>query len=316
MGGPVGQDVSHGSAAFALDRFELANGHLVITGRWTGVRGLRFVRPTLQTPDRRVLATLDHKPWAPDTDPWIAAFAWDDEEPPLDGLMLLVSPSVEVALGAEPPGAPPDDDKVSVARLRSEIDYLRSELAEHRDRFARIAEDERLAADHAIAAREDLESARREAEAQRDLAIARAAEAERDRDAALRSRRRMEEQLAAVETARAVAESERTEAEHRRQELRAHLDDALLANRQAQEQLRAAAARPAHPPSAVTPGDGQPIGVREVPVTPTRSPALHRAERRRAGGSTPVDVWVIRLLGITAAVCFILFLVVLMNLVS
>jgi hypothetical protein len=66
---------------FELERFELVDGQLEVTGRWFGVRGRRFVRPTL-TPLSgrdlsRVLADLEHKPWAPeDGGEWLAAFPW------------------------------------------------------------------------------------------------------------------------------------------------------------------------------------------------------------------------------------------------
>ena len=54
---------------------------LEVTGRWFGVRGRRFMRPTLHVRvdgrRRRLIAVLDHKPWAADTeDTWTAAFAW------------------------------------------------------------------------------------------------------------------------------------------------------------------------------------------------------------------------------------------------
>lgn len=67
---------------FELERFELVDGRLSVIGRWFGVRGRRFVRPTL-TPLggrdlSRVLADLEHKPWPADAgEPWEAAFPWD-----------------------------------------------------------------------------------------------------------------------------------------------------------------------------------------------------------------------------------------------
>src|SRR5690349_2557949 len=67
---------------FELERFELQDGaRLTVRGRWLGVRGQRFMRPTLHVRvgdrERRVIAVLDHKPWAPDAaGAWIAAFAW------------------------------------------------------------------------------------------------------------------------------------------------------------------------------------------------------------------------------------------------
>ena len=71
---PSRSSASSGSTA---DRLE-------VTGRWYGLRGHRFVRPVLvvQAGDeqRRMLAVLEHKPWAADDgDEWIAAFPWEGE---------------------------------------------------------------------------------------------------------------------------------------------------------------------------------------------------------------------------------------------
>jgi hypothetical protein len=66
---------------FELDRFERSDGQLNLVGRWFGVRGRRFVRPTLTLAldgERvRALADLDDKPWpAEDGEPWKASFPW------------------------------------------------------------------------------------------------------------------------------------------------------------------------------------------------------------------------------------------------
>ena len=70
---------------FELERFEWqGEDRLEVRGRWFGVRGQRFMRPTLHVRAgdsggrrRRMIAVLDHKPWAPDDDGvWIAAFVW------------------------------------------------------------------------------------------------------------------------------------------------------------------------------------------------------------------------------------------------
>jgi hypothetical protein len=66
--------------AFELDRFEMADGdRFEVNGRWFGVRGRRFMRPSLTLVDgdeqRRLLADLEHKPWAAeDGQPWEASF--------------------------------------------------------------------------------------------------------------------------------------------------------------------------------------------------------------------------------------------------
>jgi hypothetical protein len=74
-----------------------------VAGRWFGVRGRRFVRPTLTLTqkgnDVRALADLEHKPWAPeDGELWMAAFKVDNG---LDGareIELSVAPDIVVAL--------------------------------------------------------------------------------------------------------------------------------------------------------------------------------------------------------------------------
>jgi hypothetical protein len=77
---------------FELERFEPSGGRLTLSGRWFGVRGRRFVRPTLTLAvageRMRALADLDDKPWpAEDGQPWQASFPWSKtgtvEEPEL-----------------------------------------------------------------------------------------------------------------------------------------------------------------------------------------------------------------------------------------
>jgi hypothetical protein len=96
--------VSNG-VTFEVERFEWVDGdRLEVTGRWYGLRGHRFVRPVLvvQAADdeqRRLLAILDHKPWAAeDGDEWIAAFPWEGEPLELTSAELAVAPSLAVDL--------------------------------------------------------------------------------------------------------------------------------------------------------------------------------------------------------------------------
>src|SRR3954470_1469710 len=96
--------------AFELERFEwTAADRLEITGRWYGIRGRRFVRPTLHLRvdgrRRRLIALLDHKPWAADTeDLWTAAFTWRGTHEGVPDARLEVSPDVVLDLPA--PGTP------------------------------------------------------------------------------------------------------------------------------------------------------------------------------------------------------------------
>lgn len=87
-------------------------GRVVVRGRWFGVRGRRFVRPTLtltlrtDSSERRALADLEHKPWAAeDGARWVAAFPIDVKLEDVAQLELSVAPDVAVEL-AEAPGTP------------------------------------------------------------------------------------------------------------------------------------------------------------------------------------------------------------------
>ena len=99
---------------FALDRFDVVDGRLVVAGRWFGITGRRFVRPVLQAPgERRVIALLDHKPWrADDGVEWLAAFPYDGNGGPS---RLQVAPDIAVELPAAGPKA--GDGKPRPARL-------------------------------------------------------------------------------------------------------------------------------------------------------------------------------------------------------
>ena len=93
------------TVAFELDRFELEAGSLAVEGRWFGVRGRRFVRPSLSRAGAggsdRVLAGLEHKPWpAEDGEPWEAAFPWPGQVPKGIEFELVVAPDICIRLPA------------------------------------------------------------------------------------------------------------------------------------------------------------------------------------------------------------------------
>lgn len=124
-----------GEIAFELERFEFKDADRVeVSGRWFGVRGRRFIRPTLTvTTDgrgSRALADLEHKPWAPeDGKLWQAAFSCE-----LDGAQALeaelnVAPDITVALpipasragtGKRARGAPSGREPAGRASARGE----------------------------------------------------------------------------------------------------------------------------------------------------------------------------------------------------
>ena len=121
-------DAGPPGAVFEVERFDWTpDDRLELAGRWFGVRGRRFVRPTLEMRGegflRRTLAVLEHKPWAvQDGQPWVCAFPCKGEPLPVTAAELAVSPSLSVALPpprvrkrarSKPRGAgepPPDGD--------------------------------------------------------------------------------------------------------------------------------------------------------------------------------------------------------------
>jgi hypothetical protein len=125
---------------FELEQFEQSGGRLRVLGRWSDVRGMRFMRPTLTVGDRRVLAVLDHKPWMPEEgQTWIAEFPWDGDVADIDRELaeLAVAPSVAVSLAS--PGVPveplgePEPSPLALEeerrhRLESEVAFLREQI--------------------------------------------------------------------------------------------------------------------------------------------------------------------------------------------
>lgn len=109
----VGRDPARASSApkvtFEVDHFGwTAADRLELAGRWRGVRGRRFLRPTLDVEldegRRRLLALLEHKPWtAVDGEEWVAAFKWEGDPAEMSA-ELSVGPDLAVELPA--PTAP------------------------------------------------------------------------------------------------------------------------------------------------------------------------------------------------------------------
>ena len=100
------------SVTFAVERFGwVGDDRLEIAGRWFGLRGHRFLRPTLDVEvhdgHRRLLALLEHKPWAADDgEEWVAAFGWEGQPLELFAAELAVGPDLTVELPS-PQGGPP-----------------------------------------------------------------------------------------------------------------------------------------------------------------------------------------------------------------
>ena len=230
MPGGVAEPVA-GEAVFELERFEwTADERIEVEGRWLGVRGRRFMRPTLTLrggdDERRVLAVLDHKPWDPGDERWLAAFTLDTTSE-FDEAELAVAPGVEVLLPAPRSAAAPK------ARRRRPKRYA-ARAAAAPETTAPV--DERA---ERVLLEAELEDVRRQLEAalsERDaLAAARDAllgERERDEDVAadldrLRAEHeRVVEERGALVAARDALTKERDDALHARDEVRRELDDA------------------------------------------------------------------------------------------
>lgn len=205
-------------ARFEVDRLEVDEGILTIEGTWSGVRGMRFVRPTLVVDDRQVLATLEHKPWAPREDvPWIASFPWKGEATALAAASLEVAPSVIVPLGPFADTGRTAKRATDSSRAEPERRAARGGEAEpgagaepragagdHRDGELRALRRDMVALQSRL---DDAARAQRTAEADRDRALAMRDEAQRDLEAALRTRDRMDGSR--DEALATVAETER-----------------------------------------------------------------------------------------------------------
>ncbi len=153
--------------AFEVERFEwTSRDRLELIGRWSGLRGHRFLRPTLDVQvegeRHRMLAVLEHKPWAPeDGQDWVAAFTWRGEPANFDEAELTVSPDLAVQLPApggsvehdEAQPSTPAADRLPARRPRSAV--LEAELAAALAQVERVGEElERARATHSEAARE------------------------------------------------------------------------------------------------------------------------------------------------------------------
>jgi hypothetical protein len=275
--------VSNG-VTFEVERFEWVDGdRLEVSGRWYGLRGHRFVRPVLvvQAPDgqRRMLAVLDHKPWAAeDGDEWIAAFPWEGAPLELTAAELAVAPSLAVDLPvprlpgrrgsapassegplparrgpAEPTPEPAEAERATAAAPASpapgesispeEVAALRAQLASEQSSVRRLAtqlEEAHQGLAAARAAADDHDALVRE----RDAAIAARdesrANANLDNDAIVEERDQAVHERAAALYARDEALDERAAANFERKNALAERDAAFAERDRAIEAHRAA----------------------------------------------------------------------------
>jgi hypothetical protein len=320
MGGPL-HPAGPGGASFELERLELERGRLVVSGWWFGVRGMRFLRPALVVKGRKVLATLEHKPWAAGADGvWTAAFPWKDgAELDVAEVTLVVAPSVEVPLDrtaieaeASPPATEPIDLPDPRQPLRDELHALERQLAELREALDAAAEQEARGGrlEQAAAGEGEASGAKQSAGGElarahamavldRDRAHAQREEAVVDREAAVRARTRMEAQRDEALEQRDAAEIRRDEAIAQCDDARRQRDELLLAHRALEGQRPNPAARAQ-----------KPLGARAMPVARAGAARFRRAERALDRDASP-GLWALRILAAVAALSF-LWLVVTM----
>jgi hypothetical protein len=286
---PFAREYSPPVSEFELEEFERSGDRLRVAGRWSDVRGMRFMRPSLTVGGRRILAVLDHKPWAPEEGKrWVAEFLWDGDPDDVDLELaeLAVAPSVAVLLAG--PGVPvqakqpaPDPrvaederrrrSQAEISFLREQIDLLTARLAEterERDEARAQAEDERGVARELDAERGQVDAARAELDAARA-----------QRDASMRELDTERERLAAAQAALDPARAERDAAVRELAAVRAEI-----------------AATPAPEPPVQTEA---PLGV--VAPHAARNPAPH------AFGA--LDLWAPRIALGVFAVCVLALLV-------
>jgi hypothetical protein len=258
-------------SVFELEEFERSGDRLRVAGRWSDVRGMRFMRPSLTVGGRRILAVLDHKPWAPiDGERWVAEFPWDGNPDDIDLELaeLAVAPSVAVCLAA--PGVP-------VAPKEPVPD-------------PRVAEDERRRRSQAEISflREQI-----------DLLTERLAETERERDEA-------RSQIVPVSDPEPdpglVAEVEAVRSE--RDAVRAERDGALRDLARARAEL-AAAEPPAAPRAAPPPPPSPP----QAPPRPTAMAAPGVAVPPAHSLIQALELWVPRAALVVFAICVLLLLI-------
>lgn len=172
---------------FDVESFEWADGELVVSGRWSGVRGMRFVRPTLTDPDGgRMLAKLDDKPWAAqEGDEWRAAFPCD--EPPGDDAVfeLEVGGGIVTEVPRSSGGRFPRPEPAARDDLATRFDLLRSErdaFKDERDTARKERTQARRALKNAEKKRDAVVKDLQSALIERDDANERSALLARDRD--------------------------------------------------------------------------------------------------------------------------------------
>jgi hypothetical protein len=236
---------------FEVERFEWsADDRLALVGRWFGLRGHRFLRPTLDVDvsgeRRRMLADLEHKPWAADEgEEWIAEFRWRGEPAHFQDAELTVSPDLAVQLpqpdNSVPEAAPPERGERVPARpprtalLEAELAAAAEELARVTGELTKLRDQQTEAAKAATAELDKVKTERDEAAAAHAQALG---AAQRERDQA-------REQVAAVEQERDQARARLAAAAAEAQAAAEARDEARAERNAWMSRARAAALPPA-----------------------------------------------------------------------
>ncbi|MEA2255942.1 MAG: hypothetical protein QOG35_1987 [Solirubrobacteraceae bacterium] len=245
-------ELAPAGVAFEVERFEwTAPDRLEVAGRWFGLRGHRFVRPVLIVHGgedrRRLLALLEHKPWAvEDGEEWVAAFPWEGEPVRAASAELAVAPSLAVELGPpRAPGVRRDGGRTRPTPVRRQAPPRRAP----REAPPPPSDAERLRVEHAreLAARdEELAALRRHREDGERTAERLRAELERARE-------RLAGAVSAV---------------HERERLARERDAAIAQRDAAVAQRDAAHARPRPAPTSAPPPRAAPIAAPSGVVRP------------------------------------------------
>jgi hypothetical protein len=306
--------------SFEVDRFAWVDGRLEVTGRWYGIRGRRFLRPTLDVEvdgsPRRMLAVLEHKPWAADDgEEWVAAFEWNGDPVALAVAELAVAPELSVVL-PPPTGAPAKKPRrtkaagerlaaappraqaleAALAEAQAEASLLRDRLAAEQKAWQERVEEVEALRDESDAARSAAEAERDEAAAARDAVLAERDELVSTRDAAIEERdaaiKERDVAVAAADAARADAEKATAERDKALRE-KAALETELAATARARDKARAernewlTRARDAAAGQAAAPAGQEAAGQAAPPRRRPEAPEPETAPPPKRGGLAP-----------------------------
>jgi hypothetical protein len=244
---PAGDSSTPG---FELERVVAEDGRVRVSGWWHGVRGRRFIRPSLTAVGARArtraLAELEHKPWAATEDgrPWFAEFVWEQPLHDVEALELAVAPDLAVRIplpGASAPArSAPATPAESVDVTGSEA--LRTARVEQQRDRALAARDEAIAARDRLAEQHEQVAGERERLLEeRDNAVAQASKLGTERDHAVSENRRLARDRDRAVRERDEALRERDEAMRERDEAMRERDEAMRERKRAETERRALA---------------------------------------------------------------------------